>query len=159
MERKPNPKDTLTVAENRKARQKYSVEDRYEAGMQLQGSEVKSLRDRKCQLMDAYAYVRRGEVWLAKAHIGSYSHGGYANHEPERERKLLLHAREIEKLDVLLARRGYTLIPLSIYFKNGRAKVELGLCVGKDAVDRRQDIKKRDTQREIDKVMKAGRRR
>jgi SsrA-binding protein len=156
---KPTDKERTLIAENRKARMKYAVEDHFEAGMVLTGSEVKSLRAGKCQLVDSYAYVRRGEIFLASAHIGAYSHGGYANHEPTRERKLLLHRREIEKLKTKLERRGYTLIPLSIYFKAGHAKIDLGLCVGKEGVDRRADIKERDSNREMDKVMKAARRR
>jgi SsrA-binding protein len=118
------------------------------------------LRAGKAQLVDAYAYInRRHECFLASAHIGAYSHGGYANHEPTRERKLLLKKSEIEKVKIKLERRGYTLIPLSIYFKDGRAKVELALCTGKDVADRRQDIKEKDTKREIDQVMKAAKRR
>ena len=156
---KPIEKERVLVAENRKARQRYTVEERFEAGIVLIGSEVKSLRDGKCQLVDAYGFVRRNELWLANAHIGAYSHGGYANHEPTRERKLLLHKAEIEKLKTKLERRGYTLVPLSLYFKNGRAKVELGLCVGKEGADRRAEIKERDSKREIDKVMKSAKRR
>lgn len=156
---KPTNKDIVLVAENRKARQRYTVEDHFEAGMVLIGSEVKSLRDGKLQLVDAYAFFRRHEIFLANAHIGAYSHGGYANHEPTRERKLLLHANEIEKLKTKLERRGYTLIPLSVYFKNGKAKVDLGLCHGKEHADRRSEIKERDTQREMDKVMKSAKRR
>ncbi len=152
-------KERILVAENRKARQRYTVEERFEAGIVLQGSEVKALRQGKCQLVDSYVVVRRGEAFLLNAHIGAYSHGGYANHEPTRERKLLLHKHEIEKLKDKLERRGYTLIPLSVYFKEGHAKIELGLCLGKDVGDRRQEIKERDTQREIDKALKSAKRR
>src|SRR5262249_32818493 len=125
------------VTENRKARQRYHVEERVEAGMVLTGTEVKSLRAGKAQLVDAYGFIRQGEAFLINAHISGYDPGSWLDHSPTRERKLLLHRREIEKLKVKLERRGYTLIPLSIYFKNGRAKVELGLCVGKTPVDRR----------------------
>lgn len=147
------------VAENRKARQRYTVEERFEAGLVLLGSEVKSLREGKVQLMDGYGILRGGEAFLLNAHISGYGNAGYANHEPTRERKLLLHKRELAKLKAKLERRGYTLIPLSVYFKENRAKVELGLCVGKDSVDRRQEIKERDTKKEIDKALKGARRR
>lgn len=142
------------ITENRKARQRYTVEDHFEAGMVLTGSEVKSLRAGKVQLMDAYAYIKRGEVWLSKAHISAYSHGAAFNHEPERERKLLLKRSEIDKLKDKLDRRGYTLIPLSMYFSKGKAKVDLGLCVGKEAKDRRQEIKSRDIEREMRQAVK-----
>jgi SsrA-binding protein len=147
------------IAENRKARERYTVEEKLEAGLVLVGTEVKSLRAGKAQLAEAYAQMHRDELYLLNMHISSYSHGGYTNHEPTRERKLLLHRREIEKIRSKLERRGYTLIPLELYFKGGNVKVQLGLCVGKDSVDRRAEIKERDSKKEIDKALKAGRRR
>jgi len=155
----PKASDRIVVAENRKARERYTVEDHFEAGMVLIGTEVKSMRDGKAQIADAYAAFHKDEIYLENLHIAAYSHGGYVNHEPTRTRKLLLHRREIEKLRSKLERRGYTLIPLSLYFKNGHAKVDLGLCVGKNAVDRRDDIKERTAQREIDRTMKSAKRR
>lgn len=155
----PKSSERVMVAENRKARQRYQVEDRLEAGLVLHGTEVKALRAGKCQLMDAYGMVRSDQVYLLNAHISPYSHGNLLNHEPTRERKLLLHRREIEKIRTKLERRGYTLIPLSVYFKDGRAKVELGLCVGKDVGDRRQEIKERESAREIDRTLKSAKRR
>lgn len=155
---KKQSEERKLIAENRKARERYSVEERLEAGVVLVGTEVKSLRAGKAQLADAYAQLHRDELFLLNMHVQAYSHGGYTNHEPARERKLLLHRREIEKLRSKLERRGYTLIPLELYFKNGRVKVQLGVCVGKDAVDRRAEIKERDSKKEIDKALKAGRR-
>jgi SsrA-binding protein len=152
-------KGEAPVVENRKARQRFAVDEHFEAGIVLTGSEVKALRAGKAQITDGYAMLRRDEVFLCKVHIGAYSHGGYANHEPERERKLLLHRREIEKLRTRLERRGYTLVPLKIYFKDGRAKVDLGVATGKTDIDRREDIKKRESDREVAKVMKAAKRR
>ncbi len=156
---KSPPSGDILVVENRKARQRYSVEDRVEAGLVLTGTEVKALRTGQCQLVDAYGFIRGREAFIINAHIGAYSHGTWLNHEPTRERKLLLHRREILKLKTKLERRGYTLVPLKIYFKDGRAKVELGLAVGKDVADRREEIKERETKKEIDKTMKSASRR
>jgi len=149
----------INVAENRKARHRYHIEDRFEAGIVLMGSEVKSLRDGKCQLVDSYGMVKGKQCYIVGMHIGAYSHGGYANHEPTRERKLLLHRNEIEKIKDKLTRRGYTLIPLNVYFKDGYAKVEMALATGKDIGDKRQDIKERETAREMDKAIKSAKRR
>lgn len=156
--KKPPGEERQLIAENRKARERYKVEEKFEAGLALVGTEVKSLRAGKAQLADAYAQMHRDELWLMNMHVSAYSHGGYTNHEPTRDRKLLLHRHEIEKLRTKLERRGYTLIPLELYFKKGRVKVQLGLCVGKDAVDRRAEIKERDSKKEIDRVMKAAKR-
>lgn len=143
---KPTPGVKLVV-KNRKALFDYEVVDSVEAGMVLRGTEVKSLRDGKIQLVDAYAMIERGEVFLHHAHIAEYSHGSYANHEPTRTRKLLLHRREIERLEQKVKEKGMTLIPLEIYFKEGRAKTKLGLCKGKARFDKRHSIKERDEKR------------
>jgi SsrA-binding protein len=135
------------VATNRKALFNYHVEEHLEVGIALMGSEVKSLRDGKVQLLDAYAIIERGEVWLLHMHIGEYANAGYAGHSPIRARKLLLHRKEIEKLARKVEEKGYTLIPLELYFKRGRLKVKLGLCKGKQAYDKRASIKERDEQR------------
>lgn len=138
-----------SVASNRKALHEYFILERFEAGMALYGTEVKSLRDGSVNLKDSYAEVRQGEVYLVGCHISPYSHGTYANHLPERDRKLLLHKQEIRKLAGKVAEKGLTLVPLSIYFKNGRAKLEIGLAKGKKVHDKRESIKKRDLSREM----------
>src|SRR4029453_18292981 len=142
------------VATNRRARHKFQVLERMEAGIELRGSEVKSLRDGKAQLNEAYAVVNDGEVWLRGAHIPPYLPASQENHEPERPRKLLLHRREIERLIGKSAERGLTLIPTRIYFKGSRAKVELALAKGKEGRDRRRDIQDRDQRREIERDYK-----
>jgi SsrA-binding protein len=136
------------VAKNKKAYFNYHVLEQVEAGLVLTGSEVKSLREGRLQLLDAYATVERGEVFLVHAHIGEYKNGAYANHAPTRTRKLLLHRREIDRLANKVEERGFTLIPLEVYFKDGRAKVKIGLCKGKAAYDKREAIKERDARRE-----------
>jgi SsrA-binding protein len=135
------------VATNRKALFNYHVEDSIEAGIALMGSEVKSLRDGKVQLLDAYAIVERGEIWLLHLHIGEYANAGYAAHAPMRARRLLLHRKEIDKLTRRVEEKGYTMIPLELYFKRGRLKVKLGLCKGKQNYDKRATIKDRDERR------------
>lgn len=142
------------VTVNRKARHNYEIIDTMEAGIALMGTEVKSLRAGKINLKDSYARVKNGEVWLIGTHISAYSHGSYNNHLPERERKLLLHKREIRKLIGKVEEAGLTLVPLKIYFKNGKAKVQLGLARGKRTFDKRHDMAKRDAQREISRQMK-----
>jgi SsrA-binding protein len=142
------------VATNRRARQKFEVEERMEAGIQLQGSEVKSLRDGKAQLGDAYAVVDRGEVWLRNLHISPYAPASDQNHDPERPRKLLLHRNEIERLIGKTQQRGLTLIPTRIYFKGSHAKVELALARGKEGRDRRREIAERDIRREVERDYK-----
>jgi SsrA-binding protein len=146
------------LATNRRARHKYELLDRIECGIELRGSEVKSLRDGKAQIGDAYAAVEDGEVWLRGAHIPPYAPAAADNHDPERPRKLLLHRYEIERLIGQSQRRGLTLIPLRLYFKGPRAKVELALARGKDQRDRRREIRDRDLQREVDRELRDRRR-
>jgi SsrA-binding protein len=143
--------DAGDVATNRRARQRFELVERFEAGIELQGSEVKSLRDGKAQLADAYALVDRGEVWLRNLHISPYAPASRENHEPERPRKLLLHRYEIERLIGKTQQRGLTLIPTRIYFKGSHAKVELALARGKEGRDRRREIADREMQREIER--------
>lgn len=142
------------VATNRRARHKFEFVESFEAGIQLQGSEVKSLRDGKAQLSDAYAVVDRGEVWLRNLHIAPYPPASSENHEPERPRKLLLHRHEIERLIGKTQQRGLTLIPTRIYFKGPHAKVELALARGKEGRDRRREIADRDMRREVERDYK-----
>lgn len=144
--------DPGDIATNREARFRYELSDQVEAGMMLQGSEVKSLREGGVQMKDAYASVENGEVWLRNLHIAPYKFAGNENHEPERPRKLLLHRREIDRIVGKLAERGFSLIPTRIYFANGRAKVELALGRGKDVGDKRQTIKEREMRREMDRA-------
>ena len=144
------------VAQNRKARHDYHVEDTYEAGLVLTGTEVKSLRAWRASLVDGYAEVRDDELWLQGVHIPQYTEGTWTNHEPRRARKLLLHRREIERIDARVRERGLTLVPLSLYFKDGRAKVEIALARGKKAYDKRHAIAKR--QAESEAAVEMGRR-
>ncbi len=137
------------VAQNRKARHDYTIEDTVEAGLVLTGTEVKSLRAGRAALVDAYATVKDGEAWLHNAHIPEYVLGTWTNHQPRRVRKLLLHREEIAKIDGKVRERGYTLVPLALYFKDGKAKVEIGLARGKKSYDKRQAIAERESQREI----------
>ncbi len=146
------------VIQNRRARHDYHVLEKHEAGIELRGTEVKSLRAGHIVLKDAYADVQGGEMFLVGVHINPYEQGTVWNHEPERRRKLLLHKREIEKLGTQVAEKGYTLVPLSVYFKEGRAKVEIGLCKGKQTFDKRDTIRDREVKREIDRAMKDTRR-
>jgi SsrA-binding protein len=139
---------------NKKARRDYLIEETVEAGIVLWGNEVKSLRDGRANLTDAYAHFVREEVWLSGLHISPYSHTRVELQNPDRERKLLLNKREIQKLSVKIRERGYSLIPLVIYFKGGYAKVELGLGKGKKLYDKREDLKKKDAQREIDRALR-----
>jgi SsrA-binding protein len=142
------------VATNRRARHKFQMLERMEAGIELQGSEVKSLREGKAQINEAYAVIDRGEVWLRGAHIPPYLPASEQNHDPDRPRKLLLHRREIERLIGKTAERGLTLVPTRIYFKGPRAKVELALAKGKEGRDRRREIADRDTRREVERDFK-----
>jgi SsrA-binding protein len=144
--RKAAPGD---VATNRQAAFRYSLLERFEAGIVLTGTEVKSLRGGKAQLKDAYATIRDGEVWLVGVYIPPYAPASRANHEPERERKLLLHGREIERLISKTAERGLTIVPTRIYFRDGRAKVEIALAKGKDTHDKRESIRERDVARDV----------
>lgn len=137
------------IASNRKARHDYNILDTYEAGVVLVGTEIKSLREGKASLVEAYATIDDGEVWLRNLHIPEYSMGSWTNHSPRRTRKLLLHRREIDTLEGKVRDGNRTLVPLKLYLKDGRVKVELGLAQGKQDYDRRQDIKKRTEDREI----------
>jgi SsrA-binding protein len=145
------------VCKNRRARRDYFISETFEAGMVLEGSEVKSLRESRVSLGDCYAEVRNGELFLVGCHISEYPWANQFNHAPMRERKLLMHAREIRRLGIKTNERGFTLIPLLIYFKNGRAKVELGLAKGKRKYDKRDAVKERDMNRDLD--IEANRRR
>jgi SsrA-binding protein len=142
------------IAENRKARHEYHLLERIEAGLVLTGSEVKSLRAGQAQLQRAFADIREGELWLVGAHISPYEQAAIENHDPERDRKLLLHRREIDSLKGKVQERGFTLVPTKLYFKGGRAKVELALAKGKDVRDRRREISKRDADRQIERALK-----
>ena len=143
------------VATNRRARFKFEFVELFEAGIQLQGSEVKALREGKAQMSDAYAVVDSGEVWLRNLHIPPYAPASRENHEPERPRKLLLHRSEIESLVGKTAEKGLTLVPSRIYFKGRHAKVELALARGKEGRDRRRDIAERDVRREVEREFKG----
>ena len=143
-----------TIAENRKARHKYEILDRLECGIVLTGSEVKSLRHGKLSLDEAYGRVRGDEVWLVGSNIAEYAEASRMNHDPLRPRKLLLHRREIQKFAGQAHEKGLTLVPLKMYFKQGRAKVLLGLCRGKKLHDKRESLKKADSQRHIERVMR-----
>ncbi|HVF75598.1 MAG TPA: SsrA-binding protein SmpB [Acidimicrobiales bacterium] len=153
------PKGTRPVAQNRKARHDYDVLETFECGIALQGSEVKSLRDGKVQLRDAYARAEGGEVWLYGVHVSPYVHAnGFGAHDPDRKRKLLLHRREIDELDERTKQDSLTLVPLSIYFKDGRAKIELALARGRKTYDKRHAIAERDAARDIERASARGRR-
>lgn len=145
--------DKQIVASNRKARHNYSILDVYEAGVSLVGTEVKSLRAGHASLVDAFATVDDGEVWLRNMHIPEYHHGTWTNHEPRRTRKLLLHRRQIDMLIGKIRDGNLTLVPLSVYFTEGKVKVELALARGKQAHDKRQDLAKRDAQREVTRAL------
>lgn len=149
----------LMVCRNPKASARYVIDERIEAGMQLTGSEVKSLRDKKADLEGAYASIDNGELFLHKMYIGPYAQATSFAHELKRTRKLLAHRHELERLTGKLATRGYTLIPVQVYFKNGRAKVELGLAKHKDMEDKREDLKRKVELREAKDAMSKGRRR
>jgi SsrA-binding protein len=146
---------TKLIAENRRARHDYHLLDRFEAGLVLTGTEVKSLREGRASLQRAFGDVRGGEVWLVGAHIPEYAQGNIANHDPDRDRKLLLHRREISSLIGKVQERGLTLVPTRLYWRNGRAKVELALARGKEARDKRRDIADRDARRQIERALKS----
>lgn len=143
------------IAQNKRARYDYHIDDTWEAGMVLMGTEVKALRAGRASLADGYALVRDGEVWLENVHIPEYAQGTWTNHAPRRRRKLLLHKREIQKIIAKSEEPGWTLIPLSLYFKDGKAKVEIGLARGKKTYDKRQAIAKREAEREMQKAAAA----
>ena len=142
------------IAENRKARYNYHLDDRFEAGMVLKGTEVKSLRQGRANLKDAYARIKKGEVFVHQLHIAPYPFAHYDNHDPLRPRKLLLHKREIKKLYGKVNEQGYTLVPLKIYFKSGKVKLQLALARGKRQYDKREAIRKRDEKRDLDRARK-----
>src|ERR687887_2740210 len=146
-----------TIATNRRARHEYEVLETAEAGLVLRGTEVKSLRAGQVSFKDSYATVRNGEAWLVGCHINPYSHGSDANHDPERDRKLLMHRREITRLVGKTAERGLTLVPLRLYFRGGGAKGGLGLAPGRKIYDKRASLRERETRREMDKAARAGR--
>ncbi len=142
------------VCQNRKAHHDYHIEETFEAGIALLGTEVKSLRDGKANLKDSYVIIKEGEIFLLNCHISPYSHGNIMNHDPVRTRKLLLHRKEIDRLGGKAAAKGYTLIPLKIYFKDSFAKVEIGVAKGKRLFEKRDTIKEREARREIERAMK-----
>lgn len=143
------------IAENRKAFHDYHILDTWEAGMALLGTEVKSIREGRVNLRDSFARIEKGEVWLYNVNISSYSHRGYADHEPLRQRKLLMHREEIRKLIGKTTEKGMTLVPLRLYFRKGRVKVEVGLAKGKKDYDKRETIKRREVERETRAAVKS----
>jgi len=155
--KKKEPSDIKIVAKNKKALHEHHIEEKVEAGIQLMGSEVKSLRDGRGALSDSYAIIKEGELWLIGAHIAQYPPASFLNHEPKRTRKLLLHRREITKLWTKLRQKGYTLVPLALYFRRGRAKVELGLARGKRKYDKRVAIREREMKRELSRSVRKNR--
>lgn len=161
MGKRKRQRDDDTIAVNRRARHEYEILDTLEAGLALRGTEVKSLRAGKASLQHAYAAVRGGEAWLLQAHIPEYQYGNIHNHEPTRERKLLLHRAEIARLAEFSRETGRTLVPLKLYWKDGKAKVLIGLATGKAKHDKRRDIAERDAKRQIERTVaqraKAGR--
>lgn len=157
-EKRGEAEDIRLVAQNRKARHFYHILETFEAGLQLTGTEVKSLRAGKASLGDAYAVVQGTEVWIHHLHISPYEQGNRANHDPLRPRKLLLHAREIRRLIGKIREKGLTVIPLRLYFRGGWAKLELALARGKKAFDKREDVAKRDAQRDMERAMARSRR-
>ena len=146
------------AAQNRKAFHDYFVEDRYEAGIELKGTEVKSIRAGTLNLKDSYVIIKNGEANVLSMHISPYDKGNIFNHDPDRPKRLLLHKREINKLYALVKQEGYALVPLSVYFKDARVKIEVGVCKGKKNYDKREDAARRDAKREIDRTMKNYRR-
>jgi len=143
------------IAKNKKARHNYSVLDSFEAGIVLQGTEVKSVRNGNLNFRDSYAQVKNGELWLVDMHISPYEQGNINNHDPDRNRKLLMHAREIERIRKGIDEKGLTLVPLSVYLKKGRVKVEIGLARGKRLWDKRDDERSRDAQREMERAKRS----
>lgn len=144
----------LIIADNRKARFDFEIIEKFEAGMVLRGSEVKSLRNRQCQLKDSYVVFKSNEAFLVNAHISVYKESSYNNHIPERERKLLLNRSELRRIESQIAERGLTCVALKVYFKDGTAKIEIALAKGKKKFDKRNDIKKHDANREIQRSLR-----
>jgi SsrA-binding protein len=155
---KPVSKDEKLIVKNRRAFFDYAIEDKYEAGIVLAGSEVKSMRDGKVDLSDAYVSIERGEPWLKQMFVAPFEQATAFAHEPRRARKLLLHAREVSEIDATLARGGLTAVPLRLYFKGGRVKVEFAIAKGKKTYDKRADIAKREADRETRAAIQGGRR-
>ncbi len=141
---------------NRKARYEYNVEETYEAGIVLQGTEVKSLRNGNASITEAFAFLQDGEIWVNGMYIKKYKHGSYANHDERRKRKLLLKKKEIRDIDKAVKKKGYTLAPLKVYFKNGYAKMLVGIAKGKKRYDKRRDIKEKDLKRELNRNIKGS---
>lgn len=150
----PKASGVKRIAENRKAFHDYFIEERYEAGIELFGTEVKSMRLGRVSLKESWAQVRRGEIWVEGMHISPYEQGNQFNRDPMRPKRLLMHKSEIRKLDGLVARQGYTLVPLEVYLKDGRMKLQLGLCRGKAEHDKRDAVAKRDADREIRRAVR-----
>jgi SsrA-binding protein len=155
---KAKPSGEKLIASNKKAFHDYFILNKFEAGVSLTGTEVKSLREGKANLKDSYVLVRNGEAFLLNAHISPYAHGNRENHDPLRTRKLLLHRREIEKLDEDATHKGLTVVPLQLYFKNGKVKVEIAIARGKKLYDKRESEKDKEAQREKDAALKYGNR-
>ncbi|HEY1915744.1 MAG TPA: SsrA-binding protein SmpB [Streptosporangiaceae bacterium] len=153
----PREQGVKVIARNRRARHDYHIEDTVEAGLVLTGTEVKSLRAGRASLNEAFGQITGDEVWLHNLHIPEYAQGTWTNHDPRRTRKLLLHRKEIERLASETAERGFTLVPLSLYFSGGRAKVELGVGRGKHTYDKRHDLAQRDAAREVDRALRRRR--
>ena len=150
----PHQQGIKTIAQNRKAFHDYFVEEKLECGIALFGTEVKSIRQGKVNLKESWAQVRKGEIWVEGMHISPYEQGNIFNRDPLRAKKLLLHRKEIRKLDSLVMKQGFTLVPLELYFRDGRVKVQLGLCKGKKLHDKRDDMARRDSDREIQRVLR-----
>lgn len=153
----PRERGQKVVATNRRARHDYTIEDTYEAGLVLTGTEVKSLREGRASLVDGYAFVDGGEAWLDAVHIPEYLDGTWNNHAPRRKRKLLLHKAQIVKIENKVKQGGYTIVPLSIYFSDGRAKVEIAVAKGKREYDKRQALRERQDSREAERAMSSRR--
>ena len=152
----PHQKGIKSVAQNRKAWHDYFVEEKYECGLALFGTEVKSIRQGRVNLKESWAQIRGGEIWVEGMHISPYDHGNLFNQDPMRVRRLLAHKSEIRRLHQQCKLQGYTLVPLSLYFKHGRVKMEVGLCKGKKLYDKRADAAKRDAKRSIDRAVKSN---
>ncbi|WP_283678117.1 SsrA-binding protein SmpB [Lentilactobacillus sp. Marseille-Q4993] len=151
---KTKKNDDNLMAQNKKARHDYSIQDTYEAGIVLTGTEIKSIRDRRINLKDGFVQIKNGEAYMMNVHISEYANGNQFNHDPIRNRKLLLHKKEIKRLSQDTSDKGITIVPLKVYLKNGFAKVLIGVAKGKREFDKRESIKRRDQERQIDRVMK-----
>ena len=150
----PHQQGIKVIAQNRKAFHDYFVEEKYECGVSLFGTEVKSIRQGRVNLKESWAQVRKGEIWVEGMHISPYEQGNIFNRDPLRPKKLLMHRKEIRKLDGLVMRQGYTLVPLEMYLRNGRVKIQLGLCKGKQLHDKRDSMAKKDSEREIQRALR-----